>query len=82
MPTGGVTADNLRDWIDAGAVAVGAGGELVSTADLAAGRYDEVERKARLFSAAAAAVAAAAIPATSSASASGSAAAETVGGRA
>jgi 2-dehydro-3-deoxyphosphogluconate aldolase/(4S)-4-hydroxy-2-oxoglutarate aldolase len=54
MPTGGVTPDNLGEWLDAGAIAVGAGSELVSTADLAAGRYDEVERRARLFAAAAA----------------------------
>ena len=52
MPTGGVTPDNLDDWFAAGAVAVGAGGDLVSGADLASGRYDEVERKARLFAAA------------------------------
>ena len=49
MPTGGVTPENIGDWFAAGAVAVGAGGDLVSGADLAAGRYDEVERKARLF---------------------------------
>lgn len=49
MPTGGVTPDNIGDWFAAGAIAVGAGGDLVSGADLAAGRYDEVERKARLF---------------------------------
>jgi 2-dehydro-3-deoxyphosphogluconate aldolase / (4S)-4-hydroxy-2-oxoglutarate aldolase len=55
MPTGGVTPDNVAEWIHAGAIAVGAGGELVSGADLAADRYDEVERKARLFAAAAAA---------------------------
>lgn len=29
MPTGGVSADNLRDWFAAGAVAVGMGGSLV-----------------------------------------------------
>lgn len=52
MPTGGVTPDNLDDWFAAGAVAVGAGGDLVSGADLASGRYDEVERKARLFASA------------------------------
>jgi 2-dehydro-3-deoxyphosphogluconate aldolase/(4S)-4-hydroxy-2-oxoglutarate aldolase len=52
MPTGGVTPDNLGEWLDAGAIAVGAGSDLVSTADLAAGRYDEVERRARLFAAA------------------------------
>ena len=49
MPTGGVTPENIGDWFAAGAVAVGAGGDLVSGADLAAERYDEVERKARLF---------------------------------
>ena len=52
MPTGGVTPDNLDAWFAAGAVAVGAGGDLVSGADLASGRYDEVERKARLFASA------------------------------
>jgi 2-dehydro-3-deoxyphosphogluconate aldolase/(4S)-4-hydroxy-2-oxoglutarate aldolase len=77
MPTGGVTADNLGEWIRAGAVAVGAGGELVSAADLAAGRYEEVERKARLFAAAAAAAAT-----TTTEAATISAPAETGGGRA
>ncbi|TFB55947.1 bifunctional 4-hydroxy-2-oxoglutarate aldolase/2-dehydro-3-deoxy-phosphogluconate aldolase [Cryobacterium tagatosivorans] len=52
MPTGGVTPENLDDWFAAGAVAVGAGGDLVSGADLAAGRYDEVLRKARWFASA------------------------------
>lgn len=56
MPTGGVTPDNLADWFRAGAIAVGAGGDLVSGADLQAGRFDEVERKARRFAAAVAAV--------------------------
>lgn len=50
MPTGGVTPQNIHEWFAAGAIAVGAGGDLVSAADLVAGRYDEVERKARLFS--------------------------------
>jgi len=54
MPTGGVTPENVGEWLDAGALAVGAGGELVSMADLSAERYDVVERKARLFAAAAA----------------------------
>ena len=52
MPTGGVTPGNIGDWFDAGAVAVGAGGDLCSTADLAAGRYDLVREKALNFSAA------------------------------
>lgn len=37
IPTGGVDATNLGAWFAAGAVAVGAGGELCSPADLAAG---------------------------------------------
>ncbi|MEQ4518202.1 bifunctional 4-hydroxy-2-oxoglutarate aldolase/2-dehydro-3-deoxy-phosphogluconate aldolase [Pseudarthrobacter sp. B907] len=52
MPTGGVTPGNIGEWFDAGAVAVGAGGDLCSTADLAAGRYDVVREKALNFSAA------------------------------
>jgi 2-dehydro-3-deoxyphosphogluconate aldolase/(4S)-4-hydroxy-2-oxoglutarate aldolase len=52
LPTGGVTPDNLDDWFAAGAIAVGAGGDLVPYADLAAGRYDEVLRKASLFASA------------------------------
>lgn len=52
MPTGGVTPGNIGDWFDSGAVAVGAGGDLCSTADLAAGRYDLVREKALNFSAA------------------------------
>ncbi len=32
MPTGGVTVDNIGEWIAAGAVAVGAGGSLTSGA--------------------------------------------------
>jgi 2-dehydro-3-deoxyphosphogluconate aldolase/(4S)-4-hydroxy-2-oxoglutarate aldolase len=49
VPTGGVNADNLGTWLGSGAVAVGAGGELCSTADLAGGRYDEIEARARGF---------------------------------
>lgn len=52
LPTGGVTPENLDDWFAAGAIAVGAGGDLVPYADLAAGRYDEVLRKASLFASA------------------------------
>lgn len=49
VPTGGVNVANLAEWLEAGAVAVGAGGELCSTADLAAGRFSEVEDRAREF---------------------------------
>ncbi|MEG0833835.1 MAG: bifunctional 2-keto-4-hydroxyglutarate aldolase/2-keto-3-deoxy-6-phosphogluconate aldolase [Christensenellaceae bacterium] len=40
MPTGGVNAGNVADWISAGAVAVGAGGDL--TAGAKTGDYDSI----------------------------------------
>jgi len=80
MPTGGVTPGNLGEWLEAGAIAVGAGGELVSSADLAAGRYDEVERKARLFATAAEAAAAAGAAITAGADGAGPALAATATG--
>lgn len=49
MPTGGVRADNIGDWLDAGAVAVGAGSELCRPAAMAAGRFAEIEAAARDF---------------------------------
>ncbi len=49
MPTGGVSAGNLRDWLDAGVVAVGAGSELCSAADIAGGRFDAIEANAHSF---------------------------------
>lgn len=49
MPTGGVSAGNLQEWLDAGVVAVGAGGELCSAADIANGRFDAIEANARSF---------------------------------
>jgi 2-dehydro-3-deoxyphosphogluconate aldolase/(4S)-4-hydroxy-2-oxoglutarate aldolase len=33
MPTGGVSVDNVADWIKAGAVAVGVGGNLTAGAE-------------------------------------------------
>lgn len=52
MPTGGVSADNLGEWLAAGAFAVGAGGELCPGAALAAGDFDEVRKRAERFTAA------------------------------
>jgi 2-dehydro-3-deoxyphosphogluconate aldolase/(4S)-4-hydroxy-2-oxoglutarate aldolase len=49
MPTGGVSADNLAEWLAAGAVAVGAGGELCSAAHVAEERWDEVRANAERF---------------------------------
>lgn len=43
--TGGIKIDNIEDWIKAGAVAVGLGGELTSPAKV--GDYAEVTRRAR-----------------------------------
>lgn len=47
MPTGGVSLDNCAEWIKAGAVAVGIGGEL--TAPAKTGDYAEVTRRAKEF---------------------------------
>ena len=45
MPTGGVNADNAAEWIKAGAVAVGAGGDL--TAGAKTGDYAQVTEVAK-----------------------------------
>lgn len=50
MPTGGVVPANLRAWLDAGAIAVGAGRELCSSALMTARDWSEIERRARAFS--------------------------------
>ena len=47
MPTGGVSVDNVAEWIKAGAVAVGAGGAL--TAGAKTGDYASITRIGREF---------------------------------
>ena len=47
MPTGGVSIDNVDQWIKAGAVAVGAGGSL--TAGAKTGDYASIKRLAAEF---------------------------------
>ena len=47
MPTGGVTVDNLKDWIKAGAVAVGIGSDLSKGAKT--GDYELVKKTAESF---------------------------------
>ncbi len=47
MPTGGVSVDNIAQWIKAGAVAIGVGGSL--TAGAKTGDYDAVTREAERF---------------------------------
>lgn len=50
MPTGGVSPENIGDWFAAGAIAVGAGGDLVPSTALAAENWTEITRRAELFS--------------------------------
>jgi 2-dehydro-3-deoxyphosphogluconate aldolase/(4S)-4-hydroxy-2-oxoglutarate aldolase len=52
MPSGGVSVDNIADWLAAGAFGVGVGGELCSGADIADGRFDRISENARRFVAA------------------------------
>lgn len=52
MPTGGVSADNVAQWFKAGAVAVGAGGELCPAALAKSGQFDKITEIARNFVAA------------------------------
>lgn len=47
MPTGGVSLDNVADWINAGAVAVGVGGNL--TAGAKTGDFASITQLARRF---------------------------------
>jgi 2-dehydro-3-deoxyphosphogluconate aldolase/(4S)-4-hydroxy-2-oxoglutarate aldolase len=47
MPTGGVSLDNVAEWISAGAVAVGVGGQL--TAGAKTGDYGRITTLARQF---------------------------------
>ncbi|ADB53090.1 bifunctional 4-hydroxy-2-oxoglutarate aldolase/2-dehydro-3-deoxy-phosphogluconate aldolase [Conexibacter woesei] len=47
MPSGGVTADNIGAWLAAGAVTVGAGGDLAPSSAVEAGDAAELTRRAR-----------------------------------
>ena len=47
MPTGGVSLENARAWLDAGCVALGVGGNL--TAGAKTGDYASITRLARRF---------------------------------
>jgi 2-dehydro-3-deoxyphosphogluconate aldolase / (4S)-4-hydroxy-2-oxoglutarate aldolase len=47
MPTGGVSLDNIKDWVKAGAVAVGTGGDLTKGAKT--GNYELVTETAAKF---------------------------------
>ncbi len=47
VPTGGIHAGNLHDYLAAGAAAVGLGGNLVSEAAVSAGDWEQITRQAR-----------------------------------
>ena len=49
MPTGGVSASNLDEWFGAGAIAAGAGGDLVSASALRDQDWSSIESIARQF---------------------------------
>ncbi|MDD8017694.1 MAG: bifunctional 4-hydroxy-2-oxoglutarate aldolase/2-dehydro-3-deoxy-phosphogluconate aldolase [Bacteroidota bacterium] len=50
MPTGGVTIDNVGEWITAGAVAVGIGSDLLDKKAIDEERYDVLtERASRMY---------------------------------
>ena len=55
VPTGGISAENARDFLTAGAVAVGIGGNLVSNRLVAEGAFDQITAAARAVVAALAA---------------------------
>lgn len=52
MPTGGVEAENVGEWLRAGAFAVGAGSSLVPKRAVADGDWAEITARARTFRAA------------------------------
>jgi 2-dehydro-3-deoxyphosphogluconate aldolase/(4S)-4-hydroxy-2-oxoglutarate aldolase len=47
IPTNGVTVENIPEWFEAGAVAVGIGTPLVSDRDLESGNLSIIEERAR-----------------------------------
>lgn len=51
MPTGGVTPDNVGEWLRAGAVAVGVGSALVDPKLVAAGEFATLTERARRMAA-------------------------------
>jgi 2-dehydro-3-deoxyphosphogluconate aldolase/(4S)-4-hydroxy-2-oxoglutarate aldolase len=49
MPTGGVSVENVSEWLAAGAFALGAGSELCPPALAREGRFDDIAERARAF---------------------------------
>lgn len=53
MPTGGIDLDNMADYLKAGVVAVGVGGNLLDKTAIAAGNWDAISATARAYARAA-----------------------------
>jgi 2-dehydro-3-deoxyphosphogluconate aldolase/(4S)-4-hydroxy-2-oxoglutarate aldolase len=49
MPTGGISLENAADFIKAGAVVIGVGGNLVDKKAIKTGRFDLLAERARQF---------------------------------
>ncbi|MFB6251882.1 MAG: bifunctional 4-hydroxy-2-oxoglutarate aldolase/2-dehydro-3-deoxy-phosphogluconate aldolase [Halobellus sp.] len=49
MPTGGIDADNVSDYIEAGAAVVGAGSAIMDADAIAAGDFEAITETARAF---------------------------------
>lgn len=53
VPTGGIGVDAVPDWLEGGAIAVGAGGALCPREAIEAGRFDQIRDRAQAFAASA-----------------------------
>ncbi|MEX0779431.1 MAG: bifunctional 4-hydroxy-2-oxoglutarate aldolase/2-dehydro-3-deoxy-phosphogluconate aldolase [Balneolales bacterium] len=49
LPTGGVSVDNVHEWLNNGAFALGVGSALVDTKAIRAGNFDLITQKAKAF---------------------------------
>jgi 2-dehydro-3-deoxyphosphogluconate aldolase/(4S)-4-hydroxy-2-oxoglutarate aldolase len=49
MPMGGVTIDTAKDYLDAGAMALGIGNDLVNTRELLEGNHESITSRAKAF---------------------------------
>jgi 2-dehydro-3-deoxyphosphogluconate aldolase/(4S)-4-hydroxy-2-oxoglutarate aldolase len=49
VPTGGISLENVSDYLRAGAVFVGAGGDLVPKAAVREGKFQEITERARRY---------------------------------
>ncbi|WP_407267804.1 bifunctional 4-hydroxy-2-oxoglutarate aldolase/2-dehydro-3-deoxy-phosphogluconate aldolase [Radiobacillus sp. PE A8.2] len=50
IPTGGINIDNAADYVKAGAIAIGVGGNLVNNEQINNGEFQEIEKRAKQYS--------------------------------